>query len=351
MQKRIEKLLNSIHDDEAVLISSYPNIFYYSSFTSPDAFLLISHDKKYIVTDSRYTIQAKKQSPEFILYDIKEGFEKLFSKIPENVIGYEEDNLSVKQYKGFKKKAGNLKEFTPMQKNIEKPRRIKDSFEIQKIQEAQKIGDEAFSYILERIKVGITEREVALDLEFFMKRHGASSLSFETIAASGKRSAMPHGVASDKVIDKGDFLTLDFGCVYEGYCSDMTRTVVLGNPTTRQKEIYNIVLSAQKTGLLAIAEGRKCLEVDKAARKIIEDAGYGESFGHGLGHGVGIEIHEMPSLSPKCNDIIRNGNILTVEPGIYIEEFGGVRIEDLVAVEDGKVRNLTNSTKELIIIQ
>ena len=349
MNVRVEALLNSIHDDEAVFISSYPNIFYYSAFTSEDAFLLISHNESYIITDSRYTIQAKEQSGEFTLYDIKDGFEKLFSKIPEKIIGYEENNLSVKQYKELKRKI--VKEFTPMQKNIERQRRIKDSLEIKRIAEAQKIGDEAFSYILNHIRAGKTEREIALDLEFFMKRQGATALSFETIAASGKRSAMPHGIATDKVIEKGDFLTLDFGCIYEGYCSDMTRTVVIGKPTDKQTEIYNIVLSAQNAGLLAIEEGKKCSDADAAARKVIEASGYGENFGHGLGHGVGIEIHEMPSLSPKCDDIIKNGNILTVEPGIYIEDFGGVRIEDLVVVEDGKMRNLTNSAKELIIIQ
>ena len=161
---------------------------------------------------------------------------------------------------------------------------------------------------------------------------------------------MPHGMASEKLIEKGDFLTLDFGCIYKGYCSDMTRTVVFGNPDEKQKEIYDTVLNAQKAALEIIRPGIKCSEVDAAARKVIHDAGYGRNFGHGLGHSVGIEIHEMPSFSPKCEDIVEKGHVITVEPGIYVENFGGVRIEDLVAVTDDGINDLTHSPKELIII-
>ena len=188
----------------------------------------------------------------------------------------------------------------------------------------------AFEYVLGRIKEGVTEREIALDLEFFMKKQGATALSFDTISASGIRSAMPHGIATDKKIENGDFLTLDFGCVFEGYCSDMTRTVVVGKANDKQKEIYNTVLKAQTTAIEAIKAGMKCSEVDGVARKIITDAGYGENFGHSLGHSVGIEIHE--------------------KPGIYIDGFGGVRIEDLIVVQNGKAVNLTSSPKELIEI-
>jgi Xaa-Pro aminopeptidase len=189
-----------------------------------------------------------------------------------------------------------------------------------------------------------------LELEFFMKRRGATALSFETIAASGKRSAMPHGAASDKVIEKGDFLTLDFGCVFEGYCSDMTRTVAVGSVNDTQREIYDVVLKAQLAAIEAVRPGVKCCDVDAVARKIITDAGYGENFGHGLGHSVGIEIHEMPSFSSKCEEHTKVGHVITVEPGIYIEDFGGVRIEDLIVVTEDGSRNLTTSPKELIIV-
>lgn len=350
MQSRIDKLCEKLHDNEAVFISSYPNIFYYSGFTSEDAYLLISHDGRYIITDSRYTIQAKQQAEGFKVLDVKDGFEKVFSKISAKYIGFEENVMSVKEYKRLRMKLSDNQDFVEMQRLIDEQRRIKDSEEICKISEAEKIGDNAFSYILDRIKTGRTEREIALEIEFFMKKQGATALSFDTIAASGVRSAMPHGVATDKKIENGDFLTLDFGCVFEGYCSDMTRTVVVGKASSRQKEIYDVVLSAQNAALAAIKTGIPCSAVDSAARNVIKAAGYGENFGHGLGHSVGIEIHENPSFSPKCDDIIRNGHVITVEPGIYIDDFGGVRIEDLIAIQDGRTVNLTSSPKQLIEI-
>lgn len=348
MQTRIDVLRAELKDDEAVFISSYPNIFYYSGFTSEDANLIISHDRQILITDSRYTIQAKQQSPEFEIVDITKGLENIFSGISETLIGYEEGNVTVKQYRTIRSKLGSHKELIEMQKRISAPRRIKSEYEIKRIGEAEKIGDEAFSYILSRIKAGRTERDIALELEYFMKKQGATDLSFDTISASGVRSAMPHGMASDKVIEKGDFLTLDFGCVFEGYCSDMTRTVVVGKADERQREIYDIVLKAQESAISELECGKKCSDIDFVARKIISDAGYGANFGHGLGHSVGIEIHEMPSLSPKCDDIIKSGHILTVEPGIYIENWGGVRIEDLTAVTENGVINLTHSPKNLI---
>lgn len=348
MLNRVDKLRNRLNDDEAALISGYPNIFYYSGFNSKDAYLLISHERQYLITDSRYTIQAKQQAPDFEVIDIGIGFENIFPRISEKRIGYEESKMTVREYKRLWRKLGTHQDFIEQQKIIDEQRRIKDDAEIKKIAEAEKIGDAAFEYILPRIKAGRTEREIALELEFFMKNQGASALSFDTIAASGVRSAMPHGAASEKVIENGDFLTLDFGCVFEGYCSDMTRTVVIGKADERQKEIYSIVLEAQESALAAIEVQKSCCYVDSVARKVIADAGYGDKFGHGLGHSVGIEIHEMPSLSPKCHDIIEDGQVLTVEPGIYIEDFGGVRIEDLVVVENGIARNLTFSPKNLI---
>lgn len=350
MQNRIDRLCEKLHDDTAVFISSYPNIFYYSGFTSEDAYLLISHSGKYIITDSRYTIQAREQAKGFELIDISEGLEKAFLKINEKYIAFEDGYMSCREHKKIKAKLKEGQEFVEMQNLINKPREIKDEYEIKKIAEAEKIGDMAFDYILGRIKEGVTEREIALDLEFFMKKQGASALSFDTISVSGIRSAMPHGVATDKKIENGEFLTLDFGCVFEGYCSDMTRTVVLGKANSKQKEIYDIVLKAQTTAIESIKAGVKCSEVDSIARNIITEAGYGKNFGHSLGHSVGIEIHENPSFSPKSDAIVQNGNVITVEPGIYIDGFGGVRIEDLIVVQNDKAVNLTSSPKELIEI-
>ena len=238
----------------------------------------------------------------------------------------------------------------PGQKKISSLRQKKDAEEIAKIRAAEALGDAAFSYILDKIRPGVSEIEIALELEFFMRKNGASGLSFETIAASGVRSAMPHGTASEKMIEKGDFLTLDFGCVLDGYCSDMTRTVVIGAPDLRQKEIYETVLLAQETALSKIEPGVACAEIDRAAREVIQNAGYGDCFGHALGHSVGIEIHEKPVFSPKSKDILEEGHVITVEPGIYLENFGGVRIEDVVAVCGKKAENLTKSPKNFIII-
>ncbi len=350
MKKRLENLKNSLRDNEVIYISSYPNIFYYSGFTSSDARLIITHQNQFILTDSRYTIQAKEQASDFEIADISKDYDGIFKKLGDVLIGYEGESLTVNELKKLEKSLCDNQSVKDMQHIINAPRKIKSDSEIKKIAEAERIGDEAFSYILPKIHEGVSEIELALELEFFMKRAGASTLSFETIVASGARSAMPHGVASKKCIEKGDFVTFDFGCVFEGYCSDMTRTVVMGKASEWQKEIYNVVLSAQQEALNVIEAGKKCSDIDQIARDIIAHAGYDKNFGHGLGHSVGIEIHEMPSLSPKCDDIIQNGHILTVEPGIYIEGKGGVRIEDLVAIQQGQAINLTKSEKTLIEI-
>jgi len=213
---------------------------------------------------------------------------------------------------------------------------------------AARIADKAFNRICKLIKPGITERDIALELEFYMKKLGATSTSFTSIVASGERSALPHGTATDKKIKEGEFLTLDFGCVYNGYCSDMTRTVVIGKANERQREIYSVVLEAQEKALKYIKPGVKGCDVDRVARDIIKEKGFGQYFGHGLGHSLGLEIHESPRLSPTSNDILQEGMVVTDEPGIYIPDFGGVRIEDLVLVTATGFEVLSNSPKELI---
>ena len=209
-------------------------------------------------------------------------------------------------------------------------------------------GDEAFSYILNELKPGVTELQIAAKLEYFMRSHGAEGTSFDTIVASGYHSAMPHAVPTEKPLENGDFVTMDFGCRYQGYCSDMTRTVVIGKADPRQKEIYQIVLEAQQAALEGLRPGMTGTEGDRLARDVIEKAGYGEYFGHGLGHSVGLEIHEKPALSTRDETVLLPGMIETVEPGIYIPGFGGVRIEDMVVLTETGIRNLTTSPKELI---
>ena len=344
---RCDKLRELMAENEAVYISSYPNIFYYSGFTSEDARLIITKSRQILLTDSRYTVQAHLQSPEFELYDIISDREKVIKSLGAELLCFEEEHITVSGFSALQKYGIKLK---PFSKTISVLRQVKDDEEIKKISEAERLGDEAFGYITERIKAGRSEREISLELEFYMKKNGAASLSFETICASGVRSAMPHGVASDKLIEAGDFVTLDFGCILDGYCSDMTRTVVIGKASDRQREIYEVVLTAQRAALAVLKEGLTCADGDRAAREIIEQAGYAKFFGHSTGHSVGIEIHENPNLSPKSKDILKAGNIVTVEPGIYIEDFGGVRIEDLVQITSQGIVNLTNSEKELLII-
>lgn len=349
MRTRVERLFENIEADCAVLISGGANVFYYSGFTSEDAYLLITRSDRYIITDSRYFIQARLEASDFEIADISKGWKYVFNDISENTVCFEENNITFAEYEKISACA-EKKRFIPKQKEIDAPRRIKDKKEIELIAAAEHLGDMAFSHILEVLNTGMSEREIALELEMYMRGMGADGLSFETIAASGVRSAMPHGTASDKTTEKGDLLTLDFGCVYKGYCSDMTRTVVFGNPTAEQSEIYSLVLAAQTAALDFIRPGVSCAEADNAARRVIQEGGHGAEFTHSLGHSVGTEIHENPVFSPKSKDILCEGNVMSVEPGIYIDGWGGVRIEDLTAVIDGKIVNLTKSPKELIVI-
>lgn len=343
---RVNKLLNSIEDGCGVIITSRANIFYYSGFTSEDATLLITKTRRILVTDSRYTYQAKVEAPNFEVLNISQGIVNIAKELDVDSLCFEENTVTVSEFALFQKFG---KKLIPSAKTIARPRYIKDESEIEKIKKAEELSSCAFDALLTEIHTGMTEKDVALFLEFYMRRNGASSLSFPTIVASGVRSCMPHGEATDKVIEKGDFVTIDFGCVLDGYCSDMTRTVVMGSATERQREIYDIVLLAQTAAIEAIQVGKPCSEIDAFARKIITDAGYGENFGHSLGHSLGIEIHEAPNFSSKSEDVCKTGNVITVEPGIYIDGFGGVRIEDVVVIGE-TVQNLTKSCKDFTII-
>ncbi|MBP3361830.1 MAG: aminopeptidase P family protein [Clostridia bacterium] len=347
MNERVLRLVDELFDNEGALISGRANIFYYSGFTSEDAMLFLTKDRCVILTDSRYTVQAKQQAAGFEVFIGRPA--DFLKEAGVRYIWYEDEEMTVSELSRLKAAAADSF-FIPRQFDISKPRRVKDAEEIKRIAAAEALGDAAFSHILNFIRPGIKERDIALELEFFMRKNGASALSFETICASGVRSAMPHGTASEKIIESGELLTLDFGCVLDGYCSDMTRTVAVGNPGDRQREIYETVKSAQEAALCEIAPGKVCRDIDKAARDIIAGRGYGDCFGHGLGHSVGIEIHESPSLSPRSQDILEPGNVVTVEPGIYIEGFAGVRIEDLIVLTENGYRNLTSSDKELVIL-
>jgi Xaa-Pro aminopeptidase len=264
-------------------------------------------------------------------------------------LGFEEDHMSYGFYTDISSKLREV-ELTSLDGIIERLRQVKDEEEIKLIEKAASIADNAFSEIIKFIKIGMTEKEIDLELEFLMRRNGASGLSFPSIVASGKRSSLPHGAASHKKVEYGDFLTLDFGCVYNGYCSDITRTVIIGKASEKQKEIYDIVLEANLEALKNIRPGITGEELDTIARKVIEKYGYAKYFGHGLGHGVGMLVHELPYVSKKGTSPLQSGMVITDEPGIYISGFGGVRIEDLVLISDSGYRVLSHSSKELIEI-
>ena len=236
-----------------------------------------------------------------------------------------------------------------LSQTISSLRQIKSAEETKCIKKSQGITDNAFAHILNFIKAGVTEREIALELEFFMRKTGSEGVAFDTIAVSGKNSSLPHGVPTEKPLENGDFLTMDFGAVYNGYCSDMTRTVAVGYVTDEQQKVYDTVLKAQLSALKEIGPNKVCKEIDKIARDIINKE-FDGCFGHGLGHSVGLEIHENPALNTRDETLLKAGVIMTVEPGIYLPDNFGVRIEDMVLITDTSYENLTKSPKELIII-
>lgn len=349
--KRVQEICNNLRLD-AVLISNGNNMRYVSGFAGETGYLYISMKNHMIITDFRYTYQAEAEAKGYEIVTIGSGgYEEAINDIlkADNIkrLGFESMDMLFSRYQDFKDKL-EVDELLPIKDEITRLRRIKTAKELDYIKQAESIGDKVFTEILTFIKPGMTELEVAARIEYLLKLNGGEKLSFPAIVASGVNSSMPHAVPSNKIIELGDFVTMDYGCVYEGYCSDMTRTIVVGKASDKQKEIYSIVLEAQLAALDLIKSGLKGKDVDKVARDIIYKAGYEGCFGHGLGHSVGLFIHENPRLSPSEDDIIEAGMIETVEPGIYVRGFGGVRIEDLVEVtEDGHI-NYTHSNKSLI---
>lgn len=355
MKERLTKIRKLLIDNQldGIMIHSPVNRKYLSGFTGSAGILLISQSLAVLLTDFRYIEQAKKQATDFIIIDyMAEGLyneiNKFIKKENINRLAIEAEKLSYKEYREYNEKLDA--QLVPTEKLVENIRKIKDKDEIKRIKQAAVIGDEAFRHILSFLKAGISERDIALELEYYMKKHGASDLSFSTIVASGAFSALPHWEPGERKLEVGDFVVMDFGCIYKGYCSDMTRTVVIGKASSRQKEIYDIVFQAQMAALEGLGPFKRGKEIDKIARDYIEMKGYGSCFGHGLGHCVGMEIHENPRLSKNEEEEFLPGMVVTVEPGIYIPDFGGVRIEDLVLITDDGIEILTKSPKELIEI-
>ncbi|MCK8826642.1 aminopeptidase P family protein [Natroniella acetigena] len=338
---------------DALLVNNPANRRYLSGFTGTAGSLLITQQEAILVTDFRYTEQAKVEAVDYEIIEFKDtNLEMLNQLIIEQqieVLGFEAEYETYAQYLKYQDKFEL--ELRATKGLVKELRKIKEQTEVTKIKEAVQITEEAFSEIQQSLQPGVIEREIAAELEFLLRKKGARGKSFDFIVASGKRSALPHGVAGEKEIEAGDLVTIDFGCLYQGYCSDMTRTVVVTDgPTEKQKEVYYTVLEAQQEALKGIQAGVKAADVDQIARDIITEAGYGDYFGHGLGHSVGLEIHEEPRLSLKDDTVLEPGMVLTVEPGIYLPDWGGVRIEDIVVVTEDGCQVLNKFSKELIVV-
>lgn len=337
---------------DAYVVMRPENGRYLSGFSGGEATLYITLEKAYLLTDFRYIEQAKAQAPDFEIIMTGQDHFSFLEEMGQQAqrVGFEGDYVTYVDF-GKLKDVFSQAELLSLPNLVSYLRSVKDKSEIGWIRQAVRIADDAFAEVLKTIEIGQTEEEIGLALEFSMRRAGASGGSFEFIVASGVRSAMPHGVASSKRIQWGEFLTMDFGAIYQGYCSDMTRTVFLGEPEDKHREVYGIVLAAQRAGIEAVTPGRTGKEVDAVARKLIAEAGYGDYFGHGLGHSVGLVIHEGPYLNIREERVLEPGMVVTVEPGIYIPDWGGVRIEDIVLVTENGCEVLTQSPKEFIILE
>lgn len=337
---------------EAIVFLGLPNIRYLAGFTGSDGALILGKEKEWFLTDSRYTTQASLEVAEagVIEYRIKtEGIAALLTAESVKKAGFEAEQTTVALWQALTEALPDV-ELIPIGAELDDLRIRKDPEELRSLAGSADIASQALLDILDSIRPGVPEREVALALEFAMKRAGAQEKSFDFIVASGPRGALPHGKASDKKIQAGELVTLDFGAIYRGYHSDETVTVAVGTPDNRQKEIYSIVRDAHDKALEAVKPGISLKELDGIARRHIEAKGYGNYFGHGLGHGVGLEVHEKPTVSFRGEQSAWEGMVFTIEPGIYIPDWGGVRIEDTVVVTQEGCRLLTSVSKELMIL-
>ncbi|MCL2507811.1 MAG: Xaa-Pro peptidase family protein [Oscillospiraceae bacterium] len=353
---KLQRLIDIIPAElDGVLITSEANFAYFTGFRCDSGLLLASRAGSVFFTDSRYLEAARKR---IVCCDVMD-----MAKLPELLkerceaflvkrLGAESRDMTMarkEKYESMLDGVGLV--FGDMADSlIDSLRRVKDSEEVKLIKAAQAVTEKAFDHILGFIKEGMTEREIRLELDFYMLKNGAGEVAFKTIAVSGENSSLPHGVPSHRRIRAGDMLTLDFGASLDGYNSDMTRTVAVKCFSKEQRRVYDTVLSAQTAALNTLRAGAVCKDCDAAARNFIAGAGYGEYFGHGTGHGVGLLVHEYPLLSPKSDEILEVGNVVTVEPGIYMPGRFGVRIEDMALVTEDGYENLTGCTKELLVV-
>lgn len=351
--QRIQAALPSSGLD-AVLLRGAKNRRFATGFSSSAGMVVVTEKEAFFVTDSRYIEAARNRISGFTVGQStlempeKAWLEQIIRDCGITMLGFEEEETSYAAYEKLRKDTEAV--LTPAQQLIRDLRAVKSPEEQASMRAAQAIADKVFAEMLEVIKPGMTERQVANELTYRFLCHGTGGNSFDPIVVTGKNSSMPHGVPGETVIQKGDFLTMDFGCLMDGYCSDMTRTVAIGEASEEMRHVYDTVLRAQLAGIAAFHAGVPGCEVDAAARKVIEDEGYGEYFGHSFGHSLGMDIHENPNASPTEKNPLPEGAVVSAEPGIYIPGKFGVRIEDVVIVTEDGCENITHSPKELIIL-
>lgn len=342
---------------ESLFINNEKNIRYLSGYTGEDSYILLSAKTQWFITDYRYSEQAERECEGYEVIvrnrqttSLGECIEQLLSDNSIDSMGFERDHINYGMIEDIKA-CINKANIIPTSNLVEDLRYVKDENEIALAKKACKIGDDAFSYLMKVIKVGMTEAEAALELEYKMRKLGGEGVAFDTILLSGTRTSMPHGIPSSKVIEHGDFVTIDFGTLYKGYRSDMTRTFVMGEATEKQKAVYASVLESQKVGVSAVKSGMIGSDVDGQVKEILVRDNYYEFSGKGLGHGLGLDLHEQPFMNPICDLTLQEGCIVTIEPGVYIPGWGGVRIEDTVVVTHDGCEIITNTPKELLIIK
>ena len=351
-EKRIINLRRKIGTSgaEAALVMRPENVFYLSGYSGGEGYLVITENDQKLLTDFRYLEQAAAQAPHCEIIDIGNDFYGAVKTAFTNVktVCFEDDYLNVVQFQ--KLKESNSCDWKPFNCMIESLRAVKDENELEFLRKAAQIADDAFLEVIKIIKPGVSELDIAAEMEYIMRKAGSEGPSFDFIIASGERGSLPHATASHRKILSGEMVTLDFGAIYNGYHSDITRTIAVGTPTSEMKKIYDIVHLAQAESLAMVSADIKCKVIDAKARDIIKDAGYGNNFRHGLGHGLGLKVHEEPRFNTKDESILAANMVMTVEPGIYIPKVGGVRIEDSVIVKAEGYELLTKITKDLIIL-
>lgn len=351
---RLTKLRQALveHSLDAILISQPENRRYLSGFTGSAGVLFITAEQAILATDFRYFEQVGREAPDFELAKITTKPQDLLPEFLTDLgvqrLGFESQHLTVDSLKEFSGVTGEV-EWVPLKDTVEKIRWVKDQDEIEALRRSAALTDAAFAHLVQVLKPGMTELQAAWEIEVYMRTHGASKVAFDLIVAAGPNGALPHARPGDHVIQPGEPIVIDIGCVLDGYCSDMTRTICLGQPSAKYLEVWDIVLQAQEAAKGGIRAGVGGVEADALARDLITEAGYGDFFGHGLGHGVGLAVHEQPRASRLSEDTFQAGMSLTIEPGIYLPGEFGVRIEDLVIVSEDGIETLTGTPKKPIV--